>query len=175
MDPDTPIQFVKSLGGSVWLGAVVVRARNLETGQWCIRIAACAFRMLWSSISAFFLSYYHLQTRPDGRAMVPDRFCRVARRFVRLCRVASSPSSQPRRRFWALWNHLKTVRYCVHLRKCYLTGDQKSWHFGYFNCLRSHGFSEVDFLVELRNLNLWIRVKCIQSNMGIWLKILKMS
>ena len=32
------------------------------------------FRMLWSAISALFLSYYHCPTRPDGRDMDPGRF-----------------------------------------------------------------------------------------------------
>ena len=40
-------------------------AQNPEIEVCCFYGASCAFRMLWSSISAFFLSYYDLPTRPE--------------------------------------------------------------------------------------------------------------
>ena len=62
--------------------AVVVAEREFAKIRPLFAEIACPlFRMLWSAISALFLSYYRLPTRPGGRDMVPNVF------FFKKCRV----------------------------------------------------------------------------------------
>ena len=68
-----------------WAAAVGrgVGAQNPESAGCCFHGTSGAFQMLWSSISAFFPSYYHLQSRPECRDLDLGRFRRLDVGWIR--------------------------------------------------------------------------------------------